>query len=156
MTKGKAAKAYSVTEEGKRHFALLESIVEEDKIPLEDLNVIMQPIAYSIVTALASKPYTTKELVEKLNIDKKYVSFHLSLLQKIGYVEGALEVTKPPTEAELGKAAKTFGLTRKGKEWVFNPNSKKMQEELEGLQQLKEAAKRQILTPEALNRQVHI
>lgn len=71
-------------------------------------NVLIHPIRYQIIKAIEEKhKLYIKELAEVLEINRRKISFHLSILKQYGFVEGGYEVI----DNRKGKAAKYFRIT---------------------------------------------
>lgn len=80
------------------------------------LYVIMQPIRLKIVRLLeeSKDPLYIEQIAEKIEEDRRTVSFHLATLAENGFVEGDYQIIqKPSANPGMGRAGKFYRLTPK-------------------------------------------
>lgn len=80
---------------------------------LSDAYVLMHPTRYQIIQILkeAEGPLYIAQIADKLQIDDKLASFHLSVLSKHGFVQSEFRLENPPRGGP--KALKYYTLTEK-------------------------------------------
>ena len=81
---------------------------------LELGNILIHPIRYRIIKEIKeNQKLYIQELADILKINRRKVSFHLSVLSQYGFVEGNYEVMKIRGSKGKDKAAKYFRVTPK-------------------------------------------
>lgn len=79
-------------------------------------SIMLHPIRLKILTTLEHEKgemYIDK-IAEKVNIDRRLVSFHLGVLQNYGFLESSFKIVQEPHSK--GKAGRFFKLTTKYEE----------------------------------------
>ncbi|ADC65817.1 transcriptional regulator, ArsR family [Ferroglobus placidus DSM 10642] len=61
-------------------------MLEEDKISVEEAKILMNKFRTKILKHLSERRYTASELARLLNLSVPTVHYHLSLLEKAGFV----------------------------------------------------------------------
>lgn len=83
---------------------------------IEDAVIVLHPERLKLYRALkaAGKPLFINELADKTNAERRLVSYHLSTLEKHGFVTSEFKVIEPPHSK--GKAGRFYQLTAKADE----------------------------------------
>jgi len=83
-----------------------------EKIIREAL-ILLHPERWSIIKTLkaSSSPLYINKIAEKSGVDRRLVSYHLSVLEQYGFVESEFKIIKEPQSK--GKAGRFYKLTGK-------------------------------------------
>ena len=90
--------------------------MEKEESLVNQVYVLMQPIRLKIVKLLkqSKEPLYIEQIAEKVDEDRRSVSFHLATLAENGFVEGDFGTIRSPTKNPgVGKAGKFYKLTPK-------------------------------------------
>lgn len=81
---------------------------------LELGNILIHPIRYRIIKEIKERQkLCIQELTDILGINRRNVSFHLSILNQYGFVEGNYDIMIIQPSKGKGKTAKYFRITPK-------------------------------------------
>jgi len=83
------------------------------RIEYEKMYAAMHPSRLEIMKKLAAKKSYASKLERQLGMNRRVVTFHLSMLQKYGLVTGEFGLENPPKGRPI--AVKYFELTEEGK-----------------------------------------
>ena len=81
----------------------------------KDLSILLFPTRYEIYRKLkeAGEPLYASEIAEKIGVDRKLISFHLSSLERHGFVTSEFGVQNKPPPTGPPKAVRYYTLTSK-------------------------------------------
>ncbi len=80
---------------------------------IEEGLILLHPERWKLIKALREikEPLFIGELAEKLKMDRRLVSYHLSTLEQHGFVKSEFKIIEPPRSK--GKAGRFYQLTTK-------------------------------------------
>jgi len=86
----------------------------------EELSILTYPTRYDIYLTLknSKQPMYASQIARELGIDRKLVSFHLSALEKHGFVTSDIGIANP--ENTSPKAVKYYTITDKADKIITN------------------------------------
>jgi DNA-binding transcriptional ArsR family regulator len=84
-----------------------------EKNEYEKIYIAMHPSRLEIMKRLAEKRSYASQLEKELEMNRKVITFHLSMLQRYGLVKGEFDLQNPPTGKPV--AVKYFELTEEGR-----------------------------------------
>ena len=85
------------------------------EIHAKDLSILLFPTRYNIYNTLknSKKRLYASQIAEKIGVERKLVSFHLSSLERNGFVTSEFDVQNDPPEEGPPKAVRYYTLTDK-------------------------------------------
>ncbi|MDF2954830.1 ArsR family transcriptional regulator [Candidatus Alkanophaga liquidiphilum] len=78
---------------------------------LRDAHVLLHPIRYKIIELLMNDSLHISEISNRIQEDRRLVSYHLLTLEECGFLESAYEISYEPKSK--GKALRKYKVTDK-------------------------------------------
>lgn len=87
----------------------------EDSL-VEEAHILLHPIRYRILELLAEKPMYISELSKALGEDRRFIPYHLRLLEEKGFLSSKYEISEHPKSR--GKAIRKYWVNGKAEEVI--------------------------------------
>ena len=91
-------------------------MLDKREVILKESSMVLHPVRWRIISTLekSARPMYIGEIADAVGIDRRLVSFHLSSMEEIGFLESKFDVIEKASS--LGKAGRFYSLTPKVKE----------------------------------------
>ncbi|RZN39569.1 MAG: ArsR family transcriptional regulator, partial [Methanophagales archaeon ANME-1-THS] len=80
-------------------------------VPPQEAHILLHPIRYRILELLATKPMYISELSKALGEDRRFIPYHLRLLEEHGFLSSKYEISEHPKSR--GKAIRKYWVNGK-------------------------------------------
>jgi predicted transcriptional regulator len=78
---------------------------------VKEAHILLHPIRYRILELLAKKPMYISELSKALGEDRRFIPYHLRLLEQHGFLSSKYEISEHPKSR--GKAIRKYWVNGK-------------------------------------------